>query len=477
MMNSGPDNISRRGFLRAGGAVAALLTVRPLAAQEDGVRRYAISAGAATHRLGQQGAPATDLWLYDGVSPGPMIRARRGETLEVVFTNNLDVPTTMHWHGIRNLNEMDGVPDLTQAAVEPAESFTYRFPLRDAGTFWYHAHSKGWEQLARGLYGALIVEEDDAPDSANDITLVVDDWRLTEAYALHEESFGSLMDWSHQGRLGNWLTVNGATEPVIDAAAGTARLRMINAANARTMAFRLDGGRPLRVIALDGAPCTPFEIDVIRLAPAQRADLLVELDGEMMTIEEVSTGEPITAAQLKTGAQLKSGAQPKSGGRALSPHVPAAQSWYSFPNQAGARIIDIHMQGGAMGNLDSAIFEGESLPLRELAQNHSKLWAFNGIVGGYDNWLGDVALGEVVVLRVWNDTRWEHGMHLHGHHFWVRSQEFGDEPRDVLRDTYLMAPGERADLVFVADNPGAWLFHCHMMEHHAAGMGAVISIG
>ena len=130
-----------------------------------------------------------------------------------------------------------------------------------------------------------------------------------------------------------------------------------------------------------------------------------------------------------------------------------------------------------MGNLGSAIFEGEETPLRQLAQEHSKLWAFNGEIGGYGLSLADLALGEVAVLRVWNDTRWEHAMHLHGHHFWVESREFGDEARQVLRDTYLMAAGEKADFIFVADNPGLWLFHCHMMEHHAAGMGGVIAIG
>ncbi|MGC6521044.1 MAG: multicopper oxidase family protein [Candidatus Puniceispirillaceae bacterium] len=463
MTDTRADTVSRRTFLRGAGAAAAF-SVTPLPAQAAGTRRYAINAGAAAHRLGGDGAPPTDLWLYDGISPGPMITARRGETLEVVFTNNLEVPTTMHWHGIRNLNEMDGVPDLTQAAVEPSESFTYRFPLRDAGTFWYHAHSKGWEQLARGLYGALIVREPDAPESANDITLVADDWRLTEDYALHEESFGSLMDWSHQGRLGNWLTVNGRTDPVIDLAAGAARLRMINAANARTLAFRLGASRPVRVIALDGAPCDPFDVSTIRLAPAQRADLLVELAEGEIAIEEVSTGDPITAARLRVG------------GSAPALRLPEPRGWYPRPDAQAARVIDIHMQGGAMGNLDSAVFEGQSLPLRELAQTHSKLWAFNGMVGGYDHSLADLALGEVAVLRVWNDTRWEHGMHLHGHHFWVQSMEFADAPRDVLRDTYLMAPGERADLVFIADNPGLWLFHCHMMEHHAAGMGGVISV-
>ena len=79
------------------------------------------------------------------------------------------------------------------------------------------------------------------------------------------------------------------------------------------------------------------------------------------------------------------------------------------------------------------------LALRDLAQEHSKLWAFNGIVGGYHHQLADLAFGEVTVLRVWNDTRWEHGMHLHGHHFWVDSKKFGDKALPVLRDTYLIA--------------------------------------
>ena len=452
----------RRDFLKAG---AAALAVTPMPALGSELRRYRIEARPARARLGEEGAAETNLWLYNGTSPGPVISALRGETLEVSFTNSLDVPTTMHWHGIRNLNEMDGVPDLTQAAVEPGETFTYSFPLRDAGTFWYHTHSKGWEQMARGLYGALVVGETELPDPARDVTLVADDWRLTEDYQLHEDSFGSLMDWSHQGRLGNWLTMNGQTDPVVTVASGKLRLRLINAANARVLAFRLGDGIPMKVVALDGAPCAPFDLQSIRLAPAQRADLMVDMPAGRLRLEEVSTGEPIGAAMLEASA-LSHGTAP----------VPAPTPWYERPGLAGARIFDVHMQGGAMGNLASAEFEGEVLPLRDLAQEHSKLWAFNGIVGGYHHQLADLALGEVAVLRVWNDTRWEHGMHLHGHHFWVASKEFGDTERPVLRDTYLMAAGERADLVFIADNPGMWLFHCHMMEHHAAGMGAVISV-
>ena len=460
--------MKRRSFIKAGmraATMTAMMSVLPLPSLASGVRRYAITAAPAAQHLGPADRPATNLWLYDGTSPGPMIEARRGEELEIEFLNNLDVPTTMHWHGIRNVNEMDGVPDLTQAAVAPGERFTYRFPLKDAGSFWYHAHNKGWEQLARGLYGPLIVREPDEPIGPRDVTLVADDWRLDEDYQLHEDSFGSLMDWSHQGRLGNWLTVNGATDPEIAVASGPVRLRLINAANARTLAFRFGNGAPMRIVALDGAPCTPFEAGSIRIAPAQRVDIIADLDRGVTMLEEISTGEGLSAARLVTASDEN----------APSPDI-AARTWYKRPDTVDARMIDIHMQGGAMGNLESAMFEGEALSLRQLAQDHAKLWAFNGVVGGYDHMLADLALGEVAVLRVRNDTRWEHAMHLHGHHFWVNSREFDEAGRDVLRDTYLMAAGETAELVFIADNPGLWLFHCHMMEHHAAGMGGVISI-
>ena len=470
--------MKRRNFIRAGihaGAMTAMVSVLPLPSLAAGVRRYAITAAPTAAHLGPPDRPATSLWLYGGTSPGPLIEAWRGEELEVEFLNNLDVPTTMHWHGIRNLNEMDGVPDLTQAAIEPGERFTYRFPLKDAGSFWYHAHNKGWEQLARGLYGALIVREPDEASGPQDITLVADDWRLDEDYQLHEDSFGSLMDWSHQGRLGNWLTVNGTTDPEIPVAGGTVRLRLINAANARTLAFRLGNGAPMRIVALDGAPCAAFDAESVRVAPAQRVDVLASFDDGRTVLEEISTGEPIDAVRF-VGTTDATMPAPALADRPRSDPPRSDRPRSDRPDTVGARVIDIHMQGGAMGNLESARFEGETVPLRQLAREHSKLWAFNGIVGGYDHMLAELALGEVAVLRVRNDTRWEHAMHLHGHHFWVNSREFGEAGRDVLRDTYLMAPGEIADLVFIADNPGLWLFHCHMMEHHAAGMGGVISV-
>jgi FtsP/CotA-like multicopper oxidase with cupredoxin domain len=202
---------------------------------------YRLVAGPARHQLGPSGALETELWLYNAVSPGPAIVADEGDELVVDFTNNLEQPTTIHWHGIRNVNEMDGVPGLTQLPIEPGETFAYRFPVNYAGTYWYHAHNKAWEQVTRGLYGPLIVN-DSKPISVLDIVLLADDWRLKEDYQLEEASLGSLRDWSHQGRLGNRLTINGQDQPVIKLQRDSfVRLRFINSANARTLEFEIEG--------------------------------------------------------------------------------------------------------------------------------------------------------------------------------------------------------------------------------------------
>ena len=467
--------MKRRDFLTlaAAGASSTLVVPSLSLSAVAAPRQTQITAGKTRLNIAGAGQPDTDLWLYNQSCPGPMLRYRKGDTLRAAVRNNLDVPTTIHWHGIRNLSEMDGVPDLSQAPIEPGETFEYEFPLKDSGTYWYHAHNMGWEQVARGLYGPLIIDDDGDPPVDHDICLMIDDWRLDNDGQIHQASLGSLHDWSHAGRLGNWLTVNGLSAPsfqVKDKA--RIRLRMINAANARVMTIQLDDAEAT-LVALDGAVCLPEQINRIILAPAQRADVILDMDRGILTLSEVSTGEPYPAGTINVDPALGVSSLGTSERAKTALTLPAPPK---LPSLNNVRRIPIHMQGGAMGNLQSALFDGEEKPLRELAQNHKKLWAFNGAVGDYRQIMAEIELNSLVSIDVYNDTAWQHAMHLHGHHFWVLS----DDPTIALpsgqRDTWLMQPQERISLVFRADNPGLWLFHCHMLEHAAAGMGAVLSI-
>ena len=105
-----------------------------------------------------------------------------------------------------------------------------------------------------------------------------------------------------------------------------------------------------------------------------------------------------------------------------------------------------------------------------------KFWAFNKEVGHYDHPLATVRKDHVINIEVWNDTRWPHSIHLHGNHFYVQSKEFKNVKSPILRDTYLMQPGEKSQFMYIADNPGKWLFHCHMLEHAASGMIGYIEV-
>ena len=139
-----------------------------------------VRAAPASVRLVPEPYGETPVWCYDGNVPGPEIRVRQGDRLRVVLDNALGEDTTIHWHGLRLPNAMDGVPDVTQPPVHPGETFAYEFDAVDAGTFWYHPHANSLEQVARGLYGVLVVEErEPALRVDRDVTWVLDDWRMT----------------------------------------------------------------------------------------------------------------------------------------------------------------------------------------------------------------------------------------------------------------------------------------------------------
>lgn len=459
-------SLTRRQFLAGTAAATAAWPIAPgqvLGADSPLI----LEAREGRAQLLEEGAPETAIWGYDGVTPGPIIRARQGGEVHVRLVNHLEAPTTVHWHGIRLDNAMDGVAHLTQAPVAPGESFDYRFRVPDAGTFWYHPHVDGSAaQLERGLAGALIVEEETPVDVDRDITLVVKDWRVDEDGAIHEDSFGSLHDASHAGRLGNILTFNGAWLETVPARAGERiRLRFISAANSRVMRFDIAGHAPW-LVALDGQPVPPRRLvgEPLVIAPSQRADVIVDLGAEPGTraaIREV-TEEPFTAAEI-----VYSDASPLD----LRQEEPAPLPDNPVPRPAGSdpREIDLVMTGGAMRPVREATYRGTAMDGRSLAMEHGMVWAFNGVAGMPEAPLFAAARDEEIAVRMVNDTLWPHAMHLHGHHF-IELKRNGGAPEPGLRDTVLLDRGEEVTIAFVADNPGKWMIHCHMLEHQHSGM-------
>jgi FtsP/CotA-like multicopper oxidase with cupredoxin domain len=468
-------SVSRRGFLLGSGGLAAAAAWPLAAAGAAKVREVRIVAAPGEAPLLGRENPRTPVWAYNRSVPGPEIRARQGERLRVTVENRLAEETTVHWHGLRVPNSMDGVPDLTQKPIAPGATFAYEFDLPDAGTYWYHPHQRGFEQVGRGLYGPLIVEERDPVLVDRDVTWVLDDWRLLPTARISDD-FGNFHDVSHSGRIGNIATVNGLPPRDFSVRAGErVRLRLINAANARNFGLEFQGHHP-KIIAYDGQPVAPHEPPGGRvvLGPAMRADVILDMAGrpgdrltvrdtfykglEFRVMDLVYEGTPIRSRPLDASVVLAANTMPE-------------------PDLARAQRHEITFGGGMMGRMSMAMMDGRRVGLREM-MHHGKAWAINGVAatGHVLEPLLVLDRGRTYVLALHNDTAWFHPIHLHGHSFRVISRNGHPTAHKEWRDTVLLAPRERAEIAFVADNPGDWMFHCHVLEHMAGGMMGVIRV-
>ena len=274
-------HLSRRDLLQAGAGLLLTAALPPLPALATTSNEYRVIAAPARARLAGPARPQSDVWAYNGAVPGSSVRLRQGEPTRLVVENRLDQDTTVHWHGIRLPNSMDGVPGLTQAPIKPGESFVYAFTPPDAGTFWYHPHANSLEQLGRGLAGAVIVEEREPIAVDRDLLWFLSDWRLTDEGGI-ASGFGNRMEAAMSGRVGNTVTLNGHVPDAETVRAGERiRLRLINGALARIMALRFEGHRPM-IVAIDGQPCDPHEPGGgrILLGPAMRIDIMLDTQGE-----------------------------------------------------------------------------------------------------------------------------------------------------------------------------------------------------
>lgn len=469
---------SRRRFLQAGAAASATAAASSFSLRLAGAASdRSLTAKPASVSLVGEGYPKTAVWAFNGRVPGPVIRAVQGERLKVPVTNELAEPTTVHWHGLRLPVEMDGVPYLSQPPIEPGQSFTYEFDLPDAGTFWYHPHLNSSEQVGRGLYGALIVEEADPPEVDRELLWVLDDWRLDQEAAILP--FGNRHDASHNGRIGNSATINGEILEKAQVRAGERlRLRLINAANARAFGLEFGALDPW-VMAFDGQPVLPHRLGEkpVTLGPGMRADLIVDMTGDPGSESQVVDGHygPNLAYELirfayEDKAPIREGEGEAPG--ALAPN-PIAE-----PDLSSAERQRFVFEGGAMGGMARAMMGGRMMGIRELAEK-GRLWAINGRIPEdlyRDPPLLTLATGSSHIIELVNRTAFEHPIHLHGHSFRVLSRNGADEPYQPLRDTVLLGVDETVEIAFAADNPGKWMFHCHILEHQGAGMMGVVDI-
>lgn len=445
-------------------ALAAPAYIEPVAPTGE-VHEYRLVAAPTQGALSD--GVETDLWTYNGNTPGPEIRITHGDTIRVTLENQLPEPTSIHWHGIRVPHAMDGVPGLTQPPVAPGETFVYEFTPPDAGTYWYHSHQRGNEQLARGLYGAIVVEDPTEPDYPVDAVWLVDDWLLDDA-GLLDPDFDSYEDIHHSGRWGNLLTVNGTTQTTLEAASGQRiRLRIVNTANARVIRPDFDGLDPV-VIAMDGLPVAEtFPATDIELAPGNRMDVDITIppdtERDFVIGDRFTGGEPVEFARISvTGEPVDT--------PDFAPPVGDVPDWSSLNDEPPDHTITISF---ASEFADATAEERDAMLASE--EFGEFLWTLNGRVWP-DAQTINATQGELQKIRIVNESGQMHPMHLHGQFFQLISRN--DEPVNErhFRDTVLLTAFQTVEIVVAPYDVGTWLLHCHIQVHAEYGMAMLYDV-
>jgi FtsP/CotA-like multicopper oxidase with cupredoxin domain len=412
--------ISRRAMIAGGGLIAAArLLPDPAQAQSasDGFQILRARPGIAPLRGPER--ETTAIWGYSGVVPGPTLRIKRGEELKVRLRNELPAETSIHWHGVRVPNGMDGT-SLTQKPVAPNASFDYRFIPPDAGTYWYRAAFRAAQN--RALYGALIVEEAEPVDIDRDVALTLDAWPPADAKDAASNAAPV-------------FTINGL--PALDIAVTAnerVRLRLINAAGDRLITLRIDR-HPVTVVAIDGQPAEPFAAREgrITLSPGNRADLILDAVLAPSSIAPIvlqNEGVDVPIGRLVYADRAPARTTPRTEVKPLPPNpLPARMDF------RGALRVDFPLDAAAR---DSA---APAKPLFSIKR------------------------GRTAQLAIKNSAESPSVLHIHGH--CVRLLDALDDGwKPFWLDTILCVPAQTTRVAFVADNPGKWLLQ-------ASSIGAV----
>ncbi|MHA7775821.1 multicopper oxidase family protein [Roseibium sp. M-1] len=455
---------SRREVLLGGAGALTAFAAGAFGARQAQAADHALTLSRLSHGILPEAATKNMMSFLPDAAP-PVLRFRQGRKTTIDVTNALDEATTVHWHGLRIANAMDGVPYLTQYPIEAGQSFRYEFTPPDAGTFWYHPHCNTLEQIARGLTGVMVVEEEEDPGFDQDLPLNIRDFRLGGDGQFI--AFYKARNLARGGTLGTVSTVNWLVDPVYELPAGSlVRLRLAVTDLTRIGTYSIAGAEA-QVIALDANPLPkPLPASGIVLAPGQRADIALRVpDGE----NEVAT----LLLQKPNGDKVLARFQPRgaSAGRTLKELKPLPPNPVPEADLGNAEVLDFVFGWSPEGDAPQASICG-SLGYT--------FWSINRVAWGGDrpgplDPLATLRHGGSYILRFRNETPNDHPIHLHGLSFrLLRSNKRTLPP--LVTDTALLLEEETMEVALVADNPGDWAFHCHVIEHQKTGLAGFLRV-
>ena len=444
------------------------------------------------------------MYGYNGMYPGPLIRAPRGATIVVNFHNEIPDPTTVHWHGIRLDNRFDGVPNVTQAPVAYGESFRYEIFFRDSGIYWYHPHVREDIQQDLGLYGNLLVG---APEPAyyspvnHEEALILDDLLMDD---LGPIPYGSqAATHALMGRFGNVMLVNGTTDYRLDVAKGdVVRFYLTNVANTRT--FNVVFGRaPIKIVGSDVSKYEREEwVASVVIAPAERYIVEVKFDeaGEVPITNSIQAiddfrGEfyphtdllgTVVVADDATSTDHAAAFDTLRENVDVTSDIDDYRQYFDRPVDHRLELT-LDIENLPLPIVRAMEFEAglyappvewnDAMPMMNWLSSAEQVhWTLLDTETGRENMEIDwqFQVGDVVKIELFNDPDTIHPMnhpvHIHGQRFLVLTIDDVPNENLVWKDTAIVPVGTTVQYLVDMSNPGDWMMHCHIAEHLEAGM-------
>jgi FtsP/CotA-like multicopper oxidase with cupredoxin domain len=457
--------------------------------------------------------------------PGPTLRFKEGDTARIYVRNKMDVETSIHWHGILLPNLQDGVPYVTTPPIMPGTTFTYEFPIKHSGTYWYHSHTGLQEQ--RGLYGSIVIEPE-VPSEKTDIDHVVvfSDWTDenpdevlrtlksgSEYYSLRKGSVQSLAGAIKANALQEVLKrswgrmsprdisdiaydrflVNGQPSAMLDARPGqTVRLRIINAAASTYFYLQFAGGH-MKVVSADGVDVQPVHMDRFLIAVAETYDVIITVpkngayefrasaqDGSGYTSLYIGQGDHVAAPNVpnpnlykmhggghdKSDENMKGMGHGSEGAMKDMSHSTSKMNM-SMDERPRAPYDNLKSLSSTALNKDLTVRE---IRLELTGDMERYVWSLNGKTLNEADMIR-IKKGENVRFVLVNKTMMHHPMHLHGHFFRVVNKHGDYSP---LKHTVDVPPLGTTVMEFYANEEKDWFFHCHILYHMKSGMARIV---
>ena len=449
------------------------------------------------------------MYGFNGEIPGPLIDVPQNATITVRFHNSIDLPSSVHWHGVRLDNRDDGVPDVTQPAVAPGSSFVYQVHFPDAGIYWYHPHVREDIEQAMGLFGNVRV---DSPERDYYSPVNLEQTLMLSDLLVHADTlipFGKEdPDFALMGRLGNVLLVNGEPHYALSVHQGdVVRFFITNASSSRTWNLSFSGAS-MKVVASDVSRFEHEErVPSVILAPAERYVVEARFDkpgtyalvnavqainhyrGEFQP--EVDTLGIVTVRSEPASPDYAAAFATLRHNTAVSRDIDRYRPYFDKPPDKRltltVKVSALPLATVQFMTIDTAYYAPvewvDAMPdMNWLSSSKQVRWILRDDATGKENMGIDwhVPQGSVVKLRIFNDPKsfhpMQHPIHLHGQRMLVISRDGVPVRNLVWKDTALIPVGSTVDLLIDASNPGAWMLHCHIAEHLGSGMMTVLHV-